>query len=414
MLSKKQLDILKWPYTGRTALICDGAVRSGKTSIMSLSFILWAMGAFSNCNFGLCGKTVGSAERNIIQPLLGITYLRKNFNMAYSRSTHQLLVSRGKKVNRFYVFGGRDESSYMLIQGVTLAGVLLDEVALMPQSFVEQALARCSVNGAKLWFNCNPDVPEHWFNKEWVLRAAEKDATHLHFTMEDNPSLSPETIAMYKTLYAGVFYQRYILGRWVAGDGVIYDMFDRDANIYTAASRPQGLPYLAARRISCDYGTTNPTVFLDVYDDGERVWVDREYRWDSREKRAQKTDSEYADDLMKFMGDDPQFLCPVIVDPSAASFIAELRRRGVYVIEGNNDVLDGIRRTAQLFSRRALLVNESCEGLIGELGSYVWDEKSAKMGVEKPVKTKDHGPDALRYYVNTCLPKWRYGEVKDG
>ncbi|WP_051131713.1 PBSX family phage terminase large subunit [Oscillibacter ruminantium] len=410
MLSKKQTDILHWPYTGRTALICDGAVRSGKTSIMSLSFILWAMGNFNNCNFGLSGKTVGSAERNIIQPLLSITYLRQNFNMVYSRSTHQLIVSRGKKQNRFYVFGGKDESSYMLIQGITLAGVLLDEVALMPRSFVEQALARCSVSNAKFWFNCNPDVPEHWFNKEWILHAADKDATHLHFTMEDNPSLSKETIDRYKSLYTGVFYQRYILGLWVAGDGVIYDMFSRDVNVYTDEQRPQGLPYLAVRHISCDYGTANPQVYLDIYDDGERVWVDREYRWDSRKERRQKTDSEYADELQTFMGADPQFLCPVIVDPSAASFILELQRRGVYVTQGDNNVPDGIRRVAQLFSRRVLMIHDTCEGLIGELGSYVWDDKAAKMGVEKPVKTMDHGPDALRYYVNTALPKWRYGE----
>lgn len=156
MLSPKQLAILKWPYTGKHALICDGAVRSGKTSIMSLSYTLWAMSGFSGCSFGLCGKTVGSAERNIIQPLLGIKYLQKHFTLRYSRSEHVLTVSRGGKQNRFYVFGGRDESSYTLIQGVTLAGVLLDEVALMPRSFVEQALARCSVSGAKLWFNCNP------------------------------------------------------------------------------------------------------------------------------------------------------------------------------------------------------------------------------------------------------------------
>lgn len=409
-LSEKQLQILRWPYQGKTALICDGAVRSGKTSIMSLSYLLWAMGNFSGCNFALCGKTVGSAERNIIQPLLGVTYLREQFGLEYARANHVLTVTRGAWQNRFYIFGGRDESSYMLIQGVTLAGVFLDEVALMPRSFVEQALARCSVSGAKFWFNCNPDVPEHWFRKEWLLKLEEKDATHLHFSLDDNPSLSEETKARYRSLYSGVFARRYIDGLWVAGDGLIYDMFDPDANVYRDGTRPKGLAYIASRHIACDYGTTNPTVFLDVYDDGERTWVDREYRWDSREKMFQKTDAEYADDLQAFMGGDPQFICPVVVDPSAASFIAELQRRGVYVIQGDNSVLDGIRRTAQLFHRRALMVHEGCGGLIGELGSYVWDSKAAQNGVEKPMKTLDHGPDALRYYVNSCLPKWRYGE----
>lgn len=415
MLSPKQIEVLRWPYTGKTALICDGAVRSGKTSIMSLSFLLWAMGSFDKSSFALCGKTVGAAERNIIQPLLGVAYLQEHFRMEYTRGGHVLTVSRGGRSNRFYVFGGRDESSYMLIQGVTLAGVLLDETALMPRSFVEQALARCSAAGSKLWFNCNPDVPEHWFRKEWLLKLEEKDATHLHFTMEDNPSLTEETRARYRSLYAGVFKRRYIDGEWTAGDGLIYDMFDRPANTYEDDSRPKGLPYLASRAIACDYGTANPTVFLDIYDDGETVWVDREYRWDSRDADAtglrQKTDGEYAADLEAFMGADPQFFCPVVVDPSAASFIAELQRRGVYVRPGDNEVLNGIRRVSQLFAQRRIKVHRRCRGLLGELQSYVWDAKAAQLGgVERPVKQQDHGPDALRYYVNTILPKWRYGE----
>ena len=409
-LSEKQLEILRWPYTGRRALICDGAVRSGKTSVMSLSFLLWAMGTFDRRSLALCGKTVGSAERNIIQPLLSMTYLQENFTLAYSRSEHVLTVTRGPKTNRFYVFGGRDESSYMLIQGVTLAGVLLDEVALMPRSFVEQALARCSVSGAKLWFNCNPDVPEHWFRKEWLLKLSEKNATHLHFRMEDNPSLSPETLEMYRSLYTGVFKRRYIDGEWTAGDGLIYDMFDETYNTYDDSGRPAGLYWTAPRYIACDSGTAKPFVLLDIYDDGEVIWVDNEYRWSSRETLRQKTDGEYGDDLQDFMGRDPQYFCPVIVDPSAASFIAELQRRGVYVIAGDNDVPDGIRRVSSLLGRRIIRIHRRCEGLTGELCSYVWDSKAALAGVEKPVKNLDHGPDALRYYVNTCLPKWRYGE----
>lgn len=413
--SDKQLEIMRWPYTGKTALICDGAVRSGKTSIMSLSFVLWAMGHFSGCYFGICGNTVGSAERNIIHPLMGVTYLQEQFEIKYvSGQQHIMTISRGKKSNVFHVFGGRDEASYKLVQGITLAGVLLDEVALMPRSFVDQALARCSVDGAKFWFNCNPDVPEHWFRKEWLLKLEEKDATHLHFQLDDNPSLSEATKERYRSLYSGVFAQRYIQGLWVAGDGIVYSMFSRNENVYTEEKRPSGLPYISTRTIACDYGTTNPCVFLDIYDDGERVWVDNEYRWDSRDRDStggrQKTDGEYADDLQGFMGDDPQFLCPVVVDPSAASFIVELQRRGVYVKQGDNDVSDGIRRVSQLFQRRVLMVHERCKGLIGELGSYAWDSKAAMMGVEKPVKTHDHAPDALRYYVNTCLPKWRYGE----
>lgn len=399
--SEKQRAILRFPYTKYTALICDGAVRSGKTSVMSLSFFLWAMGGFNGCAFAYCGKSVGAVERNIVTPLLGLTYLREYFEVQYNRGEHVITARRGNVENRFYLFGGRDESSYTLIQGITLAGVMLDEVALMPRSFVEQALARCSVEGAKFWFNCNPENPRHWFREEWILKAPEHNALHLHFTMEDNPSLSEETRERYRTMYSGVFYQRYVLGLWVMAEGIIYDMFDQTENTYREG--PVDMRFRCPRCLAVDYGTTNPCVFLEIFDDDGITRVEREYRWDSRKERRQKTDEEYADDLMEFMGEH----CPVFVDPSAASFIAALERRGVYVIAADNNVLDGIRKTGNLIQRRRLLVNESCAGLLDELGTYRWDDKAAMRGEEKPVKECDHSVDALRYYVNS-LPDWRF------
>lgn len=403
MFSEKQMKIMAFPYTGYDALICDGAVRSGKTSVMSLSFFRWAMLTFTGQAFAFCGKSVGAVERNIVTPLLAVKWVRTRFSVKYNRGDHVLIARDGNRENRFYLFGGKDESSYTLIQGITLAGVLLDEVALMPRSFVEQALARCSVSGAKMWFNCNPENPLHWFRQEWILKAQEHNALHLHFLMNDNPGLDDATRQRYRNMYSGVFYQRYILGQWVMSEGLIYDMFDLTENVYKQA--PVGALYRSTRYIACDYGTTNPCVFLDIYDDGETIRVDREYRWDSRKERRQKTDQEYADDFMEFMGKD---WCTVLVDPSAASFVVALRQRGVYVREADNDVSDGIRRTGTLFTRRRLLVNEAnCMGLIDELGTYMWDDKAALRGEEKPVKQQDHGPDALRYFVN-YLPDWRF------
>lgn len=403
--SEKQREILRFPYRPQyQALICDGAVRSGKTSVMSLSFFLWAMSEFSGNAFAFCGKSVGAVERNLVTPLMGVQYLRQHFDLRYNRAAHVLIGRRGAKENRFYLFGGRDESSYMLIQGITLAGVLLDEVALMPRSFVEQALARCSVPGAKLWFNCNPDGPEHWFRKEWLLKAEEHKALHLHFTMDDNPALDEETRQRYRTMYSGVFYERCILGRWVMSEGLIYDMMDPTANTYDDSSAPPSLHFAGIRTIACDYGTTNPCVFLDVYDYDGTVYVDREYRWDSREEHRQKTDEEYADAMAAFMD---QTQCAIIVDPSAASFIAALRRRGMYVIPADNEVLDGIRRTSVLIGRRKLMIHKGCAGLLDEMGTYLWDEKACVHGDERPLKERDHGPDALRYFVNS-LPDWRF------
>lgn len=404
-ISDKQAQILLFPFSNYDALICDGAVRSGKTSIMSISFILWAMRCFNHRSFAFCGKSVGAVERNIINPLLGVEYLREQFDLQYSRSAHALFVTRGEKENVFYLFGGKDESSASLIQGVTLAGVLLDEVALMPRSFVEQALARCSVSGAKLWFNCNPENPMHWFRQEWILQLEKHKAQHLHFLMDDNPALDEETKERYRSMFTGVFYKRFVLGQWCISEGVIYDMFSEDENVYSDAQRPADLEWTGQRSISIDYGTTNPMRFLDIYDYEGSLYVDREYSWDSRKEHRQKTDSEYADDLEAFMGDKNP--CEIIVDPSAASFIAECRRRGFFVSAADNEVLDGIRKTSNLIAKRRIRIHDTCACLIDEMGTYLWDDKSALRGVEKPLKESDHSADALRYKVNS-LPDWRF------
>ena len=419
--SKRQLLAMLWwqqpRFKDRDALICDGSIRSGKTLCMAVGFILWSMSCFTGQKFAICGKTIQSLRRNVILNLRD--WVPPDLEIVEHRTENKLTISDGRgRENTYFLFGGRDESSYMLIQGITLAGVLLDEVALQPRSFVEQALARCSVYGSKFWFNCNPESPVHWFYTEWIKEEQPRvhNALHLHFTMADNPALSPNIRRRYESMYGGVFYDRYIRGLWVTAEGLIYDMFLPDVHVYKDAGRPKGLPYIASRTIACDYGTTNPFVLLDIYDDGETVWVDNEYRWDSRSERAggrQKTDAEYVDDFLAFMGEDPQFFCPAVVDPSAVSFIAALQRGGVYTLDADNDVPDGIRRTGAMFAARRIRVHQRCVGLIKELQSYVWDEKAAQLGVEKPVKTLDHGPDALRYYVNTCVPSYRYGgEVK--
>ena len=225
MISPKQKKILAFPYSNYDALICDGAVRSGKTSIMAVAFIDWAMREFSGQRFGICGKTVDSATKNIIVSYISMSYAKQRYTLHWRRSDKLLEVRRGAVTNWFEVFGGKDESSFMLIQGRTLAGVLLDEVALMPESFVNQALARCSVDGAKLWFSCNPSNPQHWFYTGWIKRRRERNALYLHFVMTDNPALSEKTLAMYQSMYSGVFYQRYILGLWMAAEGAIYKDF---------------------------------------------------------------------------------------------------------------------------------------------------------------------------------------------
>ena len=394
--SKKQLEILLFPKTKYTALVCDGAIRSGKTSVMSLSFLLWAMSNFDQQNFAICGKSVQSAVRNVIQPLMGVTYFPKNgFRLNYSISTHCLTVTRGSRTNRFFVFGGKDESSYMLIQGVTLAGVLLDEVALMPRSFVEQALARCSVQGSRFWFNCNPENPRHWFNEEWVIdREHKKNRLHLHFLLDDNPSLPQEVKERYENMYPGVFRDRYILGKWTVAEGLIYP--EVAAGLGIVPSVPRNYVKYA---ISIDYGTLNPCS-MGLWGLCDGVWYRfKEFYHNGRELRRQLTDEEYYQELEKLAGD--RKIEMVVVDPSAASFIACIRKHGrFFVRHARNDVLDGIRKTAGAFQEGKVAVCDCCSGAVSEFASYRWDDKKNE---DKPIKENDHAMDEIRYFVNTVL-----------
>lgn len=405
-LSKRQLLAMTWwnrpRFRDYDGIICDGSVRSGKTVCMADGFILWSMANFDGQNFGICGKTIESLRRNVILNLRD--WIGGVVDITEKRAENKLIISDGEHTNTYFLFGGRDESSYTLVQGITLAGALLDEVALMPRSFVEQVIARCSVDGSKLWFNCNPEGPGHWFYQDWIRKTTERGVLHLHFTMDDNPALSQSIRDRYARMYSGIFYKRYVLGQWVISDGAIYDMFDETQNVYGDETRPVDLEWTGLRSIAVDYGTTNPMRFLDIYDYDGTLYIDREYSWDSRKEGRQKTDLEYGDDLEQFMGADR---CEVIVDPSAASFIAELRRRDCFVIPANNEVLDGIRKTAALISTRKIMIHKSCACLLEEMGAYVWDEKSVTRGVDKPRKEMDHSLDALRYRVN-ALPDWRF------
>ena len=231
-LSNRQAKILAFPYSKYDALICDGAVRSGKTSIMTWAFVCWAMENFSGQRFGVCGRTVDSCTKNIIVPFTAMSLAKERYIIRWRRGDKVMEVRRGAVTNYFEVFGGKDEASYTLIQGRTLAGVLLDEVVLMPRSFVEQALARCSVDGARLWFSCNPGSPHHWFYQEWIKRSRERNALYLHFEMTDNPGLSKRTLERYENMYAGIFYDRYVRGLWVAAEGIVYKDFANDTEKY--------------------------------------------------------------------------------------------------------------------------------------------------------------------------------------
>ncbi len=387
--SPKQKKVLQWWMKDDwETIICDGAVRSGKTFSMGLSFFLWAQSRFHEKQFGLCGKTISSMRRNLLTEL--IPYLRRlGMAVKEKRSENLLVVRYNGRENRFLLFGGKDESSAALIQGSTLAGVLLDEAALMPRSFVEQAVARCSVPGSRIWLNCNPEGPQHWLYREWILRAEERKTLYLHFTMEDNPALTPRIRARYKRAYSGVFYRRFVLGEWTAAQGLVYDFFDRERDTLEAPEEP-----FAEWRISVDYGTANPASF-GLWGRKETVWYRvKEYYYDSRKAGRQKTDAEYAEDLQTLAGE--RKIGKVIVDPSAASFIEALRRRGFPVKKADNDVADGIRVTADLLRQRRIVICRGCEDCLREMELYCWEERGDR---DAPRKEHDHAMDEMRYFA---------------
>lgn len=378
-LSEKQRKILAFPFTSYDALVCDGSIRSGKTVFMMLGFVDDAMRRFRNQRFGICGKTVDSTIKNIVMPYVQTVYANEKYTLTWKRADKVLEVSGNGTTNVFEVFGGKDESSFQLIQGRTLAGVLLDEVALQPRSFVEQALARCSVEGSKLWFNCNPDNPAHWFHQEWVLKAKEKNALHLHFELRDNPSLSEKIIQRYEKMYSGVFYLRYIKGLWVAAEGAIYNPWCDDPARFT---RTVDRKDIVRSIIGVDYGgngSATAFVCIGVLRGYKGIAVLREYY-----RKGVVTPSQQEDAFVAFARECQQdygtreCYCDSEEQTLIAGFRAAARKAGLYMDINNakkGEIIDRIRFTLRLMGRGAFFVDAGCTHLREALSSAVYDGK---------------------------------------
>lgn len=405
--SNRQKQVLTWwcdtsPVKDKNGIIADGTIRSGKTLCMSLSYVMWAMTRFNQNNFGMAGKTIGSFRRNVLF-WLKLMLRSRGYKVSDHRSDNMLEVRKGSRINYFYIFGGKDERSQDLIQGITLAGMFFDEVALMPESFVNQATGRCSVTGSKYWFNCNPDSPRHWFNVNWILKKDKKNMVYLHFTMDDNPSLDEEIKKRYKEYYEGVFYKRFVLGLWCIADGLVYEMFDEEKHVIKGE-----LPYSPVHVVSIDYGTVNPFSAGLWGFDGNRAIREREYYYNSRlEKNHRLDDEKYYEEMDKMIGN-TNVEC-IIIDPSATSFIEVIKKHGKYLVKAaNNDVLDGIRITTTFINSGRIFIHESCKDCINEFGLYSWDEES---GEDKVIKENDHAMDDMRYFCNTYLRRqlrWKW------
>lgn len=382
--SQKQRKVLNWwcrssPVRDFNGIIADGAIRSGKSVAMSLGFVIWAMSEFESCNFAMCGKTIGSFRRNVLF-WLKLMLRSRGYSVSEQRTENLVIVKRNDILNYFYVFGGKDERSQDLIQGITLAGVFFDEVALMPESFVNQATGRCSVDGSKFWFNCNPGSPAHWFKTGWIDNRRDKRLLYLHFTMDDNLSLSEAVKERYRGMYTGVFFKRYILGEWKSADGVIYRQFADDPERFILDE------------VSADIFIG--TMGLDFGGNGSAhagclVGIIRGYRsiviLDEYYRKEVIDPGTLTDDVCGFVQrSQAQVRATSIWCDSAETTLIKGIRTEVFArripVEVRNarkgEIIDRIRLCDMLMSQGRFFILRRCRHTIAALSEAVWDSKS--------------------------------------
>lgn len=369
----------------------SGSVRSGKTYISILKFLLWVASMPADYEFIMVGKSIGSLQRNC-------------FNYIYNFiGEENFIVSKSSKCAKVFgrtvwLEGALDERSEGKIRGMTLAGAYCDEVTLYPESFFVMLLTRLSVPGAKLFATCNPDNPMHYIKTKYIDKADELDCAVWTFLLTDNTHLPKEYIENLSKEFKGVFYNRFVLGEWCKADGLVYPMFD---NVVPTQERDY-----TEYCVSMDYGIQNPTaMILWGYCDGIWYAVD-EYYHSGRESSEQKTDEQYYAALERLCGDLP--INKVYIDPSASSFIVCVRQHGRFSVQhANNSVMEGIQHTASVLSAKRLMFNDCCRMTIREFGLYSWDTKLT--GGDTVIKDNDHAMDATRYFVQT---RRIYGERK--
>jgi PBSX family phage terminase large subunit len=383
-LSQKQYDSLMAPK--KRFNIWIGAVRSGKSYSSLICFEDFCKNGPPG-DFAVIGQSIDAIKRNVIAPLTDMMGDRMSVSIG-NRIAH--LYNR-----KIHLIGANDERAERKIRGCTLAGAYVDEITILPEVVWNTLNYRLSLPGAKLFGTTNPDSPFHWLKKKWIDLADDLDIQTWNFTLEDNPSLDPIFVANLRKGYKGLWYERFIEGRWVLAEGTIFDFFDRSLHVIDF---PPGIAEYYI--VGVDYGTTNPTAFSLIGYSSKTYpnrWLEKEYYWDSKKTLRQKTDTEYAEDLQKFIKNYPQVRA-IYIDPSAVSFRVELRRQGFNgVIEAQNEVLDGIRYHSIQLSNGTFKVCRNCTKSIEEYGTYRWDAKASAHGEDKPLKENDHLMDSIRY-----------------
>lgn len=416
-LSIKQMVVLSWwtfdsPFRNKDGIICDGSVRSGKTWAMSLSFILWAMANFNECDFIMAGKTISALMRNVISPLKK-RLINRGYRVSISKSDNLLMVQGSTSTNTFYFFGGKDEASQNVVQGLTAAGAYFDEVALMPESFVNQATARCSVDGAKLWFNCNPENPDHYFKLEWVDKIKEKNFIHMHFTMDDNPGLSDERKAFYNKLYTGVFHDRMIKGLWRRASGLIYRRYaDKPSDFIVAECKER----LITLSVGVDFGgSKSATAFIAT---GFTSNFKSLYILDEKVITREINPDELNEEFVNFINDlYNKYRMPITVRCDSAEPVlirglqnAAIKNRCQCVIRNafKKSINDRIHAEQILFGDEKIKILSHCKEIQLAFLNAVWDEKHPderldEVGPTNPVDRLDAFEYSFEEYLQMLV-----------
>lgn len=417
--SVKQKKTITWwmpqsPFRDHDGIICDGSIRSGKTIAFIVGFIQWSTAKFAGQNFIISGKTIGSLKRNVIGPMLRILH-SLGIPYEYNRGENCIRFSG----NSYYLFGADKEDSQDRVQGITAAGWLADEVALHHPEFITQALGRLlSIPGSKFWWNCNPESPYHVVKTDYLDKADTKRIFHLHFTLDDNPSLAPSAKERAFRTFSGVWFKRYILGLWVAAEGAIYDMLDDAIHVVDLPEDQPGQPFIVKHWVGVDYGTGSVTAFwlLGLGRDNRLYFVDF-WRWDAGVKASQRSDPQFAQDMEDWLAQLAVVPESVVVPEDAASFLVYLQQNSgkfahikhlAVADRSPGSVLDGIRNVGSLLTSRLLFFSKQVrdkQGLL-EWNGYVWDPKAQERGEDKPLKDNDHDPDACRYVIQHTRHIW--------
>lgn len=379
--------------------LAHGSVRSGKT-VGTLFRFMQAVYACPDSQIWMVGHTADTIYQNAVRLL----FENEQFSIykpfcTWTGGNNRKLKFMDKTI---CTLGAKDEGAIGQFQGKTMSLVYCDEMSLYPDSIIDMIDTRLSNPHSMGFASMNPAHPDHKI-KKWIDKADAGDPNYysLHFTLDDNPFVDEEYKNRIKNSLSGVFYKRNYLGLWCLAEGAIFDFFDK--SIHTVKRPPRAAEYWIA---GIDYGTVNNFACILVGINTGRTtqsgicrWVEKEYVWDSKKMGRQKTNGEYAEDVMNFL--EPYGPKAVYVDPSAASFKLELRRRGIHVVDADNEVIDGITFMCSEMQKGNLFVCSECTNTIREIEGYVWDSKAAEKGDDRPIKIGDHCLDALRYSIYT-------------